>query len=176
MSRRQFIALFGPGLFGAALLLFGIVWSTVIFERFEKVPSDLNRVVDLDGTYPVVDTSFTDQLTGNATIAGLLQSGALSQLTASPAITGLLGNPALGALIANPEIIGLISDPAVMQLPGSPELAGLLGNPVVLGARAAVILGETERAVGAVTLRDLITGEQESVPLPELNHRLAPHR
>ena len=45
-----------------------------------------------------------------------------------------------------------------------------------LGARAAVILGETERAVGAVTLRDLITGEQESVPLPELNHRLAPHR
>ena len=45
-----------------------------------------------------------------------------------------------------------------------------------LGARAAVILGESERAVGAVTLRDLITGEQESVPLPELNHRLAPHR
>ena len=45
-----------------------------------------------------------------------------------------------------------------------------------LGARAAVILGEDERAVGAVTLRNLDTGEQESVPLPELNDRLAPHR
>ena len=45
-----------------------------------------------------------------------------------------------------------------------------------LGARAAVILGETERAAGAVTLRDLDTGEQESVPLPELNDRLVSHR
>ena len=136
MSRRQSIALIGTGIFGAALLIFGIVWSTVIFDRFEKVPSDLNRIVDLDGTYTVVDTSFTDQLTGNATIAGLLQSDARSQLTASNAITGLLANPALGALIANPEIIGLISNPEVLKLLGSPELAGLLGNPVVLGALA----------------------------------------
>ena len=45
-----------------------------------------------------------------------------------------------------------------------------------LGARAAVILGEDERAIGAVTLRNLDTGEQESVPLPELNDRLAAHR
>ncbi|MCH8992768.1 MAG: DUF3068 domain-containing protein [Acidobacteria bacterium] len=148
MSRRQSIALIGTGIFGAALLIFGIVWSTVIFDRFEKVPSDLNRIVDLDGTYTVVDTSFTDQLTGNAAIAGLLQSDARSQLTASNAITGLLANPALGALIANPEIIGLISDPAVMQLLGSPELAGLLGNPVVLGALAdpAVIGGLSDPA------------------------------
>ncbi|MCH8222753.1 MAG: DUF3068 domain-containing protein [Chloroflexi bacterium] len=148
MSKRQSITLIGAGVVGAVLLIFGIVWSTVIFDRFEKVPSDLNRVVDLDGTYTVVDTSFTDQLTGNATIAGLLESGALSQLTANPAITGLLGNPALGALIANPEIIGLISDPAVMQLLGSPELAALLGNPVVLGALAdpAVIGGLSDPA------------------------------
>ncbi len=45
-----------------------------------------------------------------------------------------------------------------------------------LGARAAIILGENERAAGAVTLRDLDTGEQESVPLPELNDRLARQR
>ena len=45
-----------------------------------------------------------------------------------------------------------------------------------LGARAAVLLGEDERAAGAVTLRNLDTGEQESVPLPELNNRLATHR
>ncbi len=136
MSRGQSIALITSGVVGAALLIFGIVWSTVIFERFEKVPSDLNRVVDLDGTYTVVDTTFTDQLTGNATLAGLIQSGALSQLTANPAITGLLSNPALGALIANPEIIALISNPEVLKLLGSPELAALLANPVVLGALA----------------------------------------
>ncbi len=45
-----------------------------------------------------------------------------------------------------------------------------------LGARAAVILGEDERAIGAVTLRNLVSGEQDSVPLPELNDRLAAHR
>ena len=45
-----------------------------------------------------------------------------------------------------------------------------------LGARAAVLLGEDERAAGVVTLRDLDTGEQESVPLLELNDRLAAHR
>ena len=45
-----------------------------------------------------------------------------------------------------------------------------------LGARAAILLGEDERAAGAVTLRDLDTGEQESVPLPELADRLAAHR
>ena len=45
-----------------------------------------------------------------------------------------------------------------------------------LGAIAAVLLGEDERAVGAVTLRNLDTGEHESVPLPELNNRLAAYR
>ena len=45
-----------------------------------------------------------------------------------------------------------------------------------LGARAAVILGEEERSAGTVTLKNLDTGEQESVPLPELNDRLAKQR
>ncbi|MCH8102611.1 MAG: hypothetical protein IIB28_05600, partial [Chloroflexi bacterium] len=54
MSRRQSIALIGAGIFGAALLIFGIVWNSA-FDRFEKVPTDLNRIVDLDGTYTLVD-------------------------------------------------------------------------------------------------------------------------
>jgi histidyl-tRNA synthetase len=45
-----------------------------------------------------------------------------------------------------------------------------------LGASAALILGEDERAQGAVTLRDLDTGEQVLVPLPELTGRLEPYR
>ena len=45
-----------------------------------------------------------------------------------------------------------------------------------LGASAALILGEDERARGAATLRDLDTGEQVLIPLPELTGRLEPYR
>ncbi len=43
-------------------------------------------------------------------------------------------------------------------------------------ARAALLLGDDERARGAVTLRDLDSGEQVEVPLAELEDRLAPYR
>ncbi len=45
-----------------------------------------------------------------------------------------------------------------------------------LGASAALILGDDERAQGAVTLRDLDTGEQVLIPLPELTDRLTAYR
>ena len=45
-----------------------------------------------------------------------------------------------------------------------------------VGARAALILGETEAAADAVTLRDLDTGEQEQVGLDVLHERLAHFR
>ncbi len=45
-----------------------------------------------------------------------------------------------------------------------------------LDARAAILLGEDERARGAVAVRDLDTGEQVEVPLAELEDRLAPYR
>ncbi len=45
-----------------------------------------------------------------------------------------------------------------------------------LHARAALLLGDDERARGAVTLRDLDSGEQVEVPLAELEDRLAPYR
>ena len=41
------------------------------------------------------------------------------------------------------------------------------------GARAAVILGDTELAEGVVQLRDLDAGTQETVPLAEVPGRLA---
>ena len=60
---------------------------------------------------------------------------------------------------------------------------GYRGNPQrrmkranKLGASAALILGEDERARGAATLRDLDTGEQVLIPLPELTGRLEPYR
>ncbi len=45
-----------------------------------------------------------------------------------------------------------------------------------LHARCAVLLGEDELERGAVTVRDLDTGEQEEVPLPRLKDRLARFR
>ncbi len=45
-----------------------------------------------------------------------------------------------------------------------------------LHARVALLLGDDERARGAVTLRDLDSGEQVEVPLAELEDRLAPYR
>ena len=45
-----------------------------------------------------------------------------------------------------------------------------------LHARVALLLGDDERARGAVTLRDLDSGEQIEVPLAELEDRLAPYR
>ncbi len=45
-----------------------------------------------------------------------------------------------------------------------------------LDARAAVLLGEDERARGAATVRDLDTGEQVEVPLAELKDRLDRYR
>ena len=45
-----------------------------------------------------------------------------------------------------------------------------------LHARYAVILGEDEMAQGTATLRDLDSGEQETIPLPQLQDRLAAAR
>ncbi len=45
-----------------------------------------------------------------------------------------------------------------------------------IGAVAALLLGEDERRRGAVTLRDLETGEQAEIPLTELEDRLARYR
>jgi histidyl-tRNA synthetase len=45
-----------------------------------------------------------------------------------------------------------------------------------LNARYAVILGEDELQRGTATLRDLDSGEQEAIPLPQLQDRLAAQR
>jgi histidyl-tRNA synthetase len=45
-----------------------------------------------------------------------------------------------------------------------------------IAARAAVILGDDELTREAATVRNLDTGEQIEVPLPQLKDRLAPFR
>ena len=124
------------GIIGVILLGFGIIWGTVVFQRFEKVPDDLNRQVILEGTYTLVDTSFTTRLLSNETVAGLAASGAGGALLSDPAIAGLLANPALGDLVSNPAILGLLADPAALAPLANPDVLAALADPAVLAAVA----------------------------------------
>jgi len=47
MSSPTSKTLWITGIIGAVLLGFGSIWGTVVFQRFEKVPDDLNRQVIL---------------------------------------------------------------------------------------------------------------------------------
>ncbi len=55
------------------------------------------------------------------------------------------------------------------------SMKGQMKDAARSGARWAVILGSDELAAGAATLRDLSTGEQEQVPLDEVERRVTPH-
>ena len=134
MSSQSPTTVWITGIIGVVLLGFGIIWGQVIFDRFEKVPDDLNRVVDLEGTYTLVDTSFTDRLLANDTMAGLAASGAGGDLLSDPAIAGLLGNPALGDLVSNPSILGLLADPSALAPLADPAVLGLLANADAMAA------------------------------------------
>ncbi|MBT4516077.1 MAG: DUF3068 domain-containing protein [Chloroflexi bacterium] len=136
MSSQSTTTVWITGIIGVILLGFGIIWGQVIFERFEVVPDDLNRVVDLEGTYTLVDTSFTDRLLANSTVAGLAASGSGGDLLSDPAISGLLANPALGDLVSNPAILGLLADPSVLAPLADPTVLAALSDPAVLAAVA----------------------------------------
>src|SRR5205085_5125220 len=60
----------------------------------------------------------------------------------------------------------------VVELTYSGNLQRRMRRADRIGARAAVLLGENELAQGAATVRDLDSGAQEPVPLPELVARL----
>ncbi|MFN2588129.1 MAG: histidine--tRNA ligase [Actinomycetota bacterium] len=55
------------------------------------------------------------------------------------------------------------------------SMKGQMKDAARSGARWAVILGAEELAAGAATVKDLATGEQEQVPLGEVERRVAPH-
>ncbi|MEX2237284.1 MAG: histidine--tRNA ligase [Dehalococcoidia bacterium] len=56
---------------------------------------------------------------------------------------------------------------------GGRSLKAQMRHADALGARYVAIVGEREAAEGSVTLRDLTTGSQESVPVAELGQRLS---
>ncbi|MEE8363697.1 MAG: porin PorA family protein [Dehalococcoidia bacterium] len=149
------------GVIGIVLVIFGIVWMTAIFERFEKVPTDLDRTVDLEGTYTLVDP-FVAELQGNATVMGLAASGGAEALLGDPAIAGLLTNPALGTLMASPDVLGLLGDPAAMAALGNPALLSLLSDPAAMGAlsdpAAMMAMAAADPAIGALLADPAVIG------------------
>jgi histidyl-tRNA synthetase len=52
-------------------------------------------------------------------------------------------------------------------------MKGQMKDAARSGARWAVILGADELASGTATLKDLATGEQEQVPLDEVERRVS---
>ena len=84
------------GVAGLGLIVFGSVWMTAVFARFEKVPADWEQSDKLEGTFTFVDEAFLSELQGNDTIAGLMSSPDALSLLAQPQVSSLLGSPALG--------------------------------------------------------------------------------
>jgi histidyl-tRNA synthetase len=64
----------------------------------------------------------------------------------------------------------------IVDLGYSGNLSKRMKRANKLNARYAVILGEDELQRGTATLRDLDSGEQEAIPLPQLQDRLATRR
>jgi histidyl-tRNA synthetase len=105
----------------------------------------------------------------------------------------LLAQELAGAVPAGPGLDGFVvplgpdDRPAALRLAAALRDAGLsadlafeerslkahLRHANRLGARFAILLGPAERAAGACTLRDMATGEQETVPLDAAPARLA---
>ena len=107
------------------------------------VQFDLNRVVDLEGTYTLVDTPFTDRLQANATLSALVASGAAGELLSDPAVAGLLANPDAIAALTNPAVLAALADPTLLPalMAANPAIAALLSDPAILGVLANPVVG-----------------------------------
>lgn len=121
----------GAGVLGAVLIIFGSLWITAIFPRFERIPPDWKQTDELQGSFTFVDEEFLSRLQENPAINQLLKSDAGTLLT-DPAVKQILGSPAIGELVNNPQLVGLFSSPNSLQLLSDPKLADLLSNPDVL--------------------------------------------
>ena len=122
----------GIGVLGLILIVFGSVWITTVFSRFEQIPSDWDQVDELVGTFTFVDEAFLIQVQENPTISQLLSSPGAGDLFSDPAILLVLGDPAVEQIVSSPELLALLQDPGALQLLGNPTLASLLTNPTLL--------------------------------------------
>ena len=133
-SARRFWLL--SGVVGLSLIVFGSVWMTTVFARFEKVPADWEQVDELKGTFTFVDEAFLAQLQGSDTIARLMSDPDALSLLAHPQVSSLLGSPALGELLSSPDLVAalmaLLDDSVVRALLGNEAVKTLLADPSAL--------------------------------------------
>ena len=122
----------GAGIFGLIFILFGSIWMTAVFPKFEKIPSDWKQADEFEGTLTTVDMAFVTQLQENTTINQLMSAPGAQDLLASPAVKAILGNPAIIELVSNPGLMGLVLDPEARQVLSAPAFAGLISDPKVL--------------------------------------------
>jgi hypothetical protein len=103
----------GAGILGIVLIVFGSVWITIIFPRYEKIPSDWSQTDELQGSFICVDEDFLSRLQENPTISQLMKDDTGNILT-NPAVKQILANPATVTLVSNPQLIDLLSNPAAL--------------------------------------------------------------
>ena len=141
---------------GAIAAVLGIVWSTVVFPGYERIPDDFVRIDEFIGSYTVVDP-IVSQVQANAAITQLradpsnleqLRSPATLESLSSPALPKLLGSEALRPLLADPaklqqllgnpqaaakvvpaDLLPILADPVVVPLLTNPAVLALLGDP-----------------------------------------------
>jgi len=148
MSGALSIGVATAALAGLVLLVFGIVWMTAIFPRYEQIPGDWERIDDFEGTFTVTDGAFLAELQSNAVVKGLM-SPAGATLLAHPAMAGLLGSAEALGLLQDPAVLEALATPAGLQqlaahpvagpLLADPGIASLLQDPIV-----QALLGDTE--------------------------------
>ena len=141
------------GVLGLILVVFGIVWLTAVFSRFEKIPSDWDQTDDLQGTFTFVDETFLGRLQMNETLSPFLTAppgqsplddpqvqailadqSFLTRLQGNATISQLLSSPGSQGLLTDPAIQGILSNPAVAQLASNPELLAIAQDPQALEA------------------------------------------
>ncbi len=90
---------------GVMAITFGVVWATVFFPNYEKVPSDVRNVVEYEGSYSVIDP-IVEQIGANL---------AIQRLISNPASLELLAEPEVQQFLTGPELSGLLADTTILQ-------------------------------------------------------------
>ena len=66
----------GLAALGVALVIFGLVWVTIIFPGLKKVPDDLNKTVQYDGVVTMIDPEVNSMtlMLGRRSVGGKLRA------------------------------------------------------------------------------------------------------
>ena len=125
---------------GAVVVVLGIIWTTLVFPLFEKIPNDFVRIDEFTGSYTVVDP-IVQQVQDSEAIQRLRTDPSAAKILSDPATISFLRGPELAQLLANENMRALLANPAqlnqAMSSPQAlaqavgPDVARLLANPAV---------------------------------------------